>query len=111
MGHNSPAYIHTLVEAIKLAFADRDRYYGDPKFSKIPEADAAFERLCRRAAQADRSGPRVAGGPSRRIRRTAADAGLHRIDHRGARYHLRERGGSRAQHVLGYASAAAGCLR
>jgi len=37
MGHDSPAYIHTLVEAIKLAFADRDRYYGDPKFSKIPE--------------------------------------------------------------------------
>jgi gamma-glutamyltranspeptidase/glutathione hydrolase len=72
MGHNSPAYIHTLVEAIKLAFADRDRYYGDPKFSKIPEADAAFERLCGRAAQADRSQPRVAGAPSRRIRRTAA---------------------------------------
>ena len=37
MGHNSPQYLHTVVEVVKLAFADRDRYYGDPKFSKIPE--------------------------------------------------------------------------
>src|SRR3954466_7709266 len=37
MGHNSPEYLHTLIETVKLAFADRDRYYGDPKFSKIPE--------------------------------------------------------------------------
>ena len=37
MGHNSPEYLHTVIEATKLAFADRDRYYGDPKFSKIPE--------------------------------------------------------------------------
>jgi gamma-glutamyltranspeptidase/glutathione hydrolase len=37
MGHNSPQYLHTVLEAVKLAFSDRDRYYGDPKFSKIPE--------------------------------------------------------------------------
>lgn len=36
MGHNSPQYLHTVIEAVKLAFADRDRYYGDPKFSTIP---------------------------------------------------------------------------
>jgi len=33
---NSAAYIHRVVEALKLAFADRDTYYGDPKFTHIP---------------------------------------------------------------------------
>jgi gamma-glutamyltranspeptidase/glutathione hydrolase len=36
MGHNSADYVHTVVEALKLAFADRDRYYGDPNFVSIP---------------------------------------------------------------------------
>ena len=36
MGHNSPAYIHTVLEAIKLAMGDREAYYGDPDFSTIP---------------------------------------------------------------------------
>src|SRR6266513_3114144 len=38
MGHNSADYIHTSVEAIKLAFADREKYLGDMDFIKIPYA-------------------------------------------------------------------------
>lgn len=32
MGYNSPRYIHTIYQAMNLAFADRDFYYGDPAF-------------------------------------------------------------------------------
>ncbi len=32
MRHNSAPYLHTVTEALKLAFADRNRYVGDPKF-------------------------------------------------------------------------------
>jgi gamma-glutamyltranspeptidase/glutathione hydrolase len=35
MGQNSADYIHTSVEALKLAYADRDTYYGDPKFIRV----------------------------------------------------------------------------
>jgi len=34
MGFNSSRYINTITQAMQLAFADRDFYYGDPSFSK-----------------------------------------------------------------------------
>lgn len=70
MQHNSPEYLHTLIEAVKLAFADRDRYYGDPKFSKIPEqillskAYAAERRLLIEPGRASlEHRPGAFGGP------------------------------------------------
>ena len=36
MGHNSADYIHTVTEVLKLALADRDEYYGDPDFARVP---------------------------------------------------------------------------
>ena len=36
MGHNSPEYIHTVAEALKLAFGDREAFYADPNFAEVP---------------------------------------------------------------------------
>jgi gamma-glutamyltranspeptidase/glutathione hydrolase len=36
MGYNSTPYIHTVYQAMSLAFADRDFYYGDPAFVQSP---------------------------------------------------------------------------
>ena len=36
MGRNSPDTLHTMIEAKKLAWADRAKFYADPAFAKIP---------------------------------------------------------------------------
>ena len=36
MGHNTAEYLHTWIETAKLAFADREAYYGDPSHDEVP---------------------------------------------------------------------------
>ena len=39
MEHNSAQYVHTVMESVNLAFADRDAFYGDPEFVDVPMKD------------------------------------------------------------------------
>jgi gamma-glutamyltranspeptidase / glutathione hydrolase len=66
MGYNSARYIHTLYQAMNLAYADRDFYYGDPAFAPAPpikgllSKDYARERA--KLLRADRNDPDVRPG-------------------------------------------------
>ena len=39
MGRHSPDYLHLFIEAKKLAYADRAKFYSDPAFNKLPVAE------------------------------------------------------------------------
>ena len=68
LGHNSPRALHILTEAMKLAFADREAYYGDPLHVKVP-ADGLLSKEYANARRAlireDRAWPDLppAGDP------------------------------------------------
>ena len=47
MGFASAAYVHVVTEAMKLALADRDEYYGDPLFAKVPLRGLLSDRYTR----------------------------------------------------------------
>ncbi len=74
MGHNSAEYIHAVVETGKLAFADREAWYGDPNFVDVPletllSAGYASER--RRLVGERASAELRPGGPDGREPRLA----------------------------------------
>ena len=68
MGHNSPAYLHHLIEAKKLAYADLDRFVGDADHLAMPAEQLltdAFIAERRRHLDPARARERVDPGPLR----------------------------------------------
>jgi gamma-glutamyltranspeptidase/glutathione hydrolase len=51
LGHNSVDYLHLFIEAKKLAFEDRARYYADPAFAKVPVAWLVSKEYARERAK------------------------------------------------------------
>ncbi len=51
MGRDSPDFWHTMVEAKKLVFEDRARYYADPAFARVPVADLLSKPYARARAK------------------------------------------------------------
>ncbi len=80
LGHNSPAYLHRIVETVKLAFSDRDAYYADPNFVKVPAAGLLSKAYAeaRRALVSERAWPDMppAGDPLRLTAERRAEAAL-----------------------------------
>jgi gamma-glutamyltranspeptidase / glutathione hydrolase len=51
LGRNSPEVLHLMIEAKKLAWADRAKYYADPAFAKIPVAELISKSYAHDRAQ------------------------------------------------------------
>jgi gamma-glutamyltranspeptidase/glutathione hydrolase len=69
MGYGSADYLHTITEAMKLAYADRDTYYADPAFVEVPAegllSKAYAKERAKRIDPARASKAFVAGDPTR----------------------------------------------
>ncbi len=85
MGHNSAEYVHTVVEAMKLGYADRDAYYGDPEFSPVPARLISKEYANVRRPLIDArvaSAQHVPGDPERLLPRAPVEFARARLSDR-----------------------------
>jgi len=48
MGHNTAEYLHHLIEAKKIAFEDRAKFYSDPEFNDLPVAELISKEYANR---------------------------------------------------------------
>ena len=60
LGHNSTGYLHRITEAVKLAFADREAYFGDPRIVDVPIEALLSRDYARAAARDDPAGSGLA---------------------------------------------------
>ena len=68
LGPNHPDYLHLLIEAKKLAFADRAKFYSDPEFNRLPIAELISKEYAQRQAariRLDRAADDVPAGDPR----------------------------------------------
>jgi gamma-glutamyltranspeptidase/glutathione hydrolase len=76
MGHNSAAYLHHLAEAMKLAYADRSEYLGDPDYVAVPVAalvDRAYATRQRALIDPHRATPSSTIAPGARLQAESHD--------------------------------------
>lgn len=67
MEHNSAAYLHHLIEAMRRAYADRSQYLGDPDFHDVPVQplmNPAYADRLRETISAERATPSTEIGPA-----------------------------------------------
>jgi gamma-glutamyltranspeptidase / glutathione hydrolase len=78
LGHASAEYVHTVTECAKLAFADREAWYGDPLFTDVPVDEllsTAYADERRKLVGAEASPELRPGSPGGRIPRLASPGG------------------------------------
>ena len=84
LGHNSAAYLHLLLEAKKLAFADLDAWLADPERAELPVETIISKDYAAGQRKRIRRGKAAAGCRERHLRRRSEPhlVGRHRLPHR-----------------------------